>query len=122
MQGHGRFLWLIALVTLLSLLVGGSAVQAAEKFEFVAGKQGDGSLELAGKVPIVVVRGTPEEIGEQLGTLLRGPLADMAANQDRLLAGFRVGAAREILMQTGKLMASHFPPEYVTELQATSKA
>ena len=61
--------------------------------EFVCepGTHGAGRLIRQGSVPVVVVRGTPEEMGEQLGTLLAGPLQAMSAQRDRLLERFWPG-------------------------------
>ena len=85
-------------------------------------RQGPGSLEKIGPVPLAIVRGSPEEMGRQLGLLLAKPLADMAARQDQLLAGFGLAAGRDVLLKTGNLMAGHFPPNHLAELKAISQA
>ena len=56
-------------VTLAVVVCGGFAVAAEPKPAFPEGKHGKGELKYVNGMPVVVVRGTPAEVGEQLGML-----------------------------------------------------
>jgi hypothetical protein len=57
------------------LLFGGTAGRGDESFRFTEAKHGKGELKYRHDVPILVVAGTPEEIGEQIGVLAIKPIA-----------------------------------------------
>jgi hypothetical protein len=63
-----RFVVFLAL-SLGMLLPNVGAAQEAEPFRYRAGKHGNGELKFVDTIPVLVLRGTPEEIGEQTGVL-----------------------------------------------------
>lgn len=66
-----RSIQLISVLT-ITLLAGASGTQAADEgFPIPAGKHGKGELKLVQGVPVMFLSGTPREIGEQYGTLIR---------------------------------------------------
>ena len=123
---HGRVLTtrlLIALAATAAILaapIPAATARAADPFAFEPATHGQGSLIRIGKVPVLVVRGTPEEIGEQLGTLLAGPLETMASKQADLLRGFGMSAAPTVVLKLSTLMSDRFPPDHLAELKAAA--
>ncbi|HEY1785224.1 MAG TPA: C45 family peptidase [Pirellulales bacterium] len=95
---------------------------AREPLEFEPAQHGEGSLVMVGNVPVVVVRGTPEQMGEQLGALTAGPLADIAARQEAIMAGFGLPAKSPLLSSFGGVLAMRIPPNHLAELKATAKS
>jgi hypothetical protein len=129
MRYHGRFLVanlrmsLLAAVTAVSLsLIPIAATHAADPFAFEPATHGRGSLSRIGKVPVLVVRGTPEEMGEQMGTLLAVPLEYLASRQSDLLRGFGMPAAPTFLLKASSLLADRFPADHLAELKAAAKS
>ncbi|HEX4147053.1 MAG TPA: C45 family peptidase [Pirellulales bacterium] len=111
------------LVLLLSVWLGMAALAAArEPLEFEPGRHGNGSLEMVGNVPLVIVRGTPEQMGEQLGALTAGPLADIAARQEAIVAGFGLPAQSPLLLGFGAALATRVPASHLAELKAVAKS
>ncbi len=103
-------------------LAGGSFATAREPFEFEAGRHNQGSLTLVGNVPVAVVSGTAEQMGEQLGALIAGPMADMAARKDEIANGFGLPAGTPLIMKLGGLLADRIPPNHLAELKAAAKS
>ncbi|HET6572561.1 MAG TPA: hypothetical protein VFG68_03085, partial [Fimbriiglobus sp.] len=70
-----------------ALILLGFAVPAAvaEPFKFPEGKHGKGELKYVNGIPVLVLAGTPEEMGEQMGVLGLKPAAGA------------VGVAKELL-------------------------
>jgi hypothetical protein len=111
------------LVLMLPIWLGDGIFAAArEPLEFEPGRHGEGSLVMVGNVPVVVVRGTPEQMGEQLGALTAGPLADIAARQEAIVAGFGLPARSPLLLGFGGVLATRIPPNHVAELKAVAKS
>ena len=52
-----------------------SAVRADEPFRFPEGTHGKGELKYRDGLPVLVVAGSPEEMGEQIGVLAIKPVA-----------------------------------------------
>ncbi len=123
MRYHGRLLPTRLLIALIAAFAIASTVRsfAADPFGFEPATHGQGSLSRIGKVPVLVVRGTPEEMGDQIGTLLAVPLSHMAARQGDLLRGFGMSAAPALLLKVGSMMAERFPADHLTELKATAQ-
>ncbi len=125
MRCHGGLLTVGVVIGSLiaqALAAGPRAASAAEPFTFEPATHGQGSLSRIGSVPVLVVRGTPAEMGDQLGALLAAPLAQLAARQADLLGGFGLQAAPAVLLKVGTLMASQFPADHLAELKAASKS
>ena len=108
---------------MLAAWLGTAALAAArEPLEFEPARHGQGSLTMVGNVPVVVVRGTPEQMGEQLGALTAGPLADIAARQEAILSGFGLPARSPLLLSLGGVLATRIPPNHLAELKAVAKS
>jgi hypothetical protein len=72
-------------------------------------------------LPLVTVSGTPEEIGSQLGHLLKRPISELLDRHDAFAKGFGFSKPVELLLKTGHLMLPLFPEAHRRELQALVK-
>ena len=70
----------------LSLLLVTSATRAEEPKRFPAAKHGAGELKYVGDVPVLVLKGTPAEMGEQFGKLAISNAPDLDALHKQFLA------------------------------------
>jgi hypothetical protein len=78
-----RVAWIVA------LCLGSGTVSAGERFRFPEGRHGKGELRYIHGLPVLTVRGSREEMGEQIGVLALKP------------AGALVEHFREYLEQKG---------------------
>ena len=109
------------------LCVGGSAVfvspaSAAEPSRFTQGKYKSGQLKFVEGLPVVTADGTPEQIGEELGTLLKSPLTSLMNKKEDIAHGFGMNAAPNILVKTSRLAVPAFPESQRREIEAMAKA
>jgi isopenicillin-N N-acyltransferase like protein len=105
---------------LLAASITASHARAADPFAFAPATHGAATLERVGKIPVLVVRGTPEEMGDQLGALLAQPLEYLSSKKEALLAGFGMPALPGIALKMGTLMAAQFPANQLAELKAAA--
>ena len=112
---------LAAGIAAVAALMSPAVSRAADPFAFASATEGAGSLSHIGPVPVLVVRGTPEQMGAQLGVLLKPALQHMAARQADLLGGFGMQAAPAMLSKLSALMAEKFPPDLLTEIKAAAR-
>lgn len=64
-----RSLFCFLFLTVSLIFPAASEAQPAKPFRYTPGEHGKGRLTLVGDVPVLVVEGSPKEIGEQTGTL-----------------------------------------------------
>jgi hypothetical protein len=114
---------LVALLALGAGLLTPSPSYAAEPFRFPEAKVGtSGQLKYVNQVPVLVASGTPDEIGEAVGTLALKP-GQRAADYPRdLLKLHRVELFWPLLVKSGNGLLKQFPAEYQKELDAMSRA
>lgn len=90
---------------------------------FMPGKSGAGELAfdpVYHKVPVLVLRGTPQELGRQQGALLKPQLNILVQNYlDRFLSK---DTNKQRAMDGLKEMKPFIPPEYLQEIEAMSQA
>ncbi|HEY1858864.1 MAG TPA: hypothetical protein VGG61_00825, partial [Gemmataceae bacterium] len=96
----------------------GTPSQGAEPFRFPEGKFGKGELKYINDLPVLTVQGSPEEIGAATGALALKPGARMAAYPEELLTSFGGHFLWRHFIRAGERMASRFPDDYRTELDA----
>ncbi|MBI1914642.1 MAG: hypothetical protein HYS12_07875 [Planctomycetes bacterium] len=94
----------------------------AEPFRFPEKRHGKGELRYINKMPVLIVEGTPEEIGEQVGVLALKPAVRVLDYPRGLLDQFSVGGLWGLAVKQGKAMVEHFPADYRTEMEAMAKA
>jgi hypothetical protein len=95
---------------------------ASEPFRYPEGKCGKGSLKYINDLPVLMVEGTPEEMGEQVGVLGIKPATKLLSYPKEILKDVGAGATYPLLAATGKSMVPHFPPDQLKEFEAAAKA
>lgn len=110
------------LVSVLAVLILVAAARASEPFRYPEARHGKGELRYVNHVPVLLVQGTPEEIGEQVGALTLKPAADLK----RLSADFVKAQGWDriypMLLLSSNLMVPRFPRDHLRELEAVAKA
>jgi hypothetical protein len=115
----------IALFTLAALGAGllTPPVQAAEPFRFPEAKAGtSGQLKYVNQVPVLVASGTPDEIGEAVGTLAVKPGERATSYPKGLLKLYRLDLLWPLMVKSGNGLLKNFPAEYQKELDAMGRA
>ncbi|HZT80514.1 MAG TPA: C45 family peptidase [Gemmataceae bacterium] len=112
-----RFLLLLALVILVPL-----PARAAEPFRYTEGKHGKAELRSINGVPVLMVEGTPDEIGEQTGTLTKDALKRLFGFAPEFLKAHGYEKAWPQLLTLAKSMVPQFPPDHLKEMDALVKA
>jgi hypothetical protein len=113
-----------ALVGLTSAL---SDIRAGEPFRFPEGKYGKGELKYINDLPVVILAGTPEEIGEQMRMLTRSASPYLFTYPAKFLKSKGQGLGSPNLsgwadlIQLGQRMLDHFPPEQRREYESAVK-
>ena len=95
---------------------------AGEDFHYPTAKSGKGQLQVIAGVPILVVQGKPEEIGEQWGVLCLKPASGMVKLADGFVKDHGWGALYPMMLKVGSLIEPQFPPDYLKELDSAAKA
>jgi hypothetical protein len=105
------------------LLVLCPTASADEPFRFPEATHGKGELKYRNDVPVLVVQGSPEEMGEQIGVLGIKPVAAKLGALVKGTIHSRVGKIGWTLVTTAcNGLYSNFAPEYRKELEAMAKA
>ena len=85
---------------------------------YTAAKFDSAELQFIDGLPVVTVGGSPEEIGTQLGTLLKQPISQLLERHEAFAKGFGFSKPVELLLKTGHLMLPLFPESHRRELEA----
>src|SRR5207249_6767956 len=113
------------LVTIVFFGVGfcsSAPARAAEPFRFPEASHGKGKLQYINDLPVLIVEGTPEEIGEQVGTLAVKPAPQILNVLHEFLKLRGLEKTWPWLVRVGSLMAAQFPPDHLKEMDAAAKA
>jgi hypothetical protein len=94
------------------------AAQAQRAFRFPAGKNGKTELKYVNDLPILLVEGTPQEMGKGIGSLALKPGKRVLGYPKQLLGLVGGQNVWGVFLATGKGMYRHFPAEYRDELEA----
>src|SRR5262249_4742810 len=90
------------------------------------GKHGKGELKYINGLPVLIVEGTPKEIGEQIGTLTKKPLARLLNFPEEFLkTKLKAKDFKKTwssVVDTSKKMLKRFPPDHREELVALINA
>jgi hypothetical protein len=108
------------LLVALSWLAG--PLRASEPFRYPEGKYGKGRLKYINGVPVLVVEGTPEEIGTQMARLTAKPAARLLEYPRTYLKNYGLIRLWPVLVKVGSGMLAQFPADYRKELDAAIKA
>src|SRR5262245_1372186 len=108
----------------LALLVASFATiaSAAEPSRYTPAQCKSARLQFIEGLPVVTVAGTPEEMGEQLGALLRKPLGELMSKKEEIAHGFGLQQAPNVLVMTSRLAMPAFPDAQRREMVAMSRA
>jgi isopenicillin-N N-acyltransferase like protein len=96
--------------------------RAADPFRFPEGTHGRGVLKYVGPLPVLTAAGTPEEVGTQVGVLTKPAAEGLVGYLNGLITRARLDPLRPWLVRTTRSMLSRFPPDHLTEAEATIKA
>lgn len=113
------------LIIIAALFIGcGNSVMAWAQaaFRYPEGQHGHGELRYHDGVPVLTVRGTPSEIGEQIGTLALKPAAKAIALVDAFADRQIPPQLRSFANVAMQAMYSQFPAEYRQELESMAEA
>ena len=91
---------------------------AGPPFTYSAARHEAGELKFVNDVPILVVSGSPEEIGEQIGVLVLRHAQQLMQFPDDMLHKRNLQHLRPLLIQAGKTMFPQFPEHHRRELEA----
>src|SRR5262245_53207665 len=113
---------MIRWLTVVLALVVVPAAPAKEPFRFPEGKHGKGELKYVNGVPVLTVEGTPEEMGEAVGTLALKPMKELEALLKGFLKQTSLDVAWPIVVKSCEAMVKKMPPEHQREIDAMAKA
>ena len=112
-----RFCLLLVLATTFS------TVQAAEKLPFQEARFEKGELRYVNRLPVLIVEGTPEEMGRQEAALTGAVFKVLAPYPQQLMTLSGRGQQWEELVKTARKLMSHAPQAHRDELRSfASKA
>jgi hypothetical protein len=109
-------------LTGLALLALAPPAPGAEAFRYPEKKHGKGELKYVNGVPVLVLAGTPEEMGEQMGVLGVRPLAGATKLLNEFLKQHRLDKLRPLLVKFGERILKSYPEAYRREFEAIAKA
>jgi hypothetical protein len=93
-----------------------------EAKSFPEAKCGKGELRYIEGVPVLIVSGKPEEMGEQFGTLAIKNAPDLVGLLDRFLKDAGQDKMYPILSRLAGRLKPNFPKNVLTEVEASAKA
>src|SRR5688500_2287813 len=94
------------------------SAHAAEPFRYPQARHGKGELKYIANIPVVLVEGTPAEMGEQLGTLALLPATPLLEIADGFIARHGWEKPFALVLATGNIFLPQFPPHHAEELDA----
>jgi hypothetical protein len=112
----------LVLCTIVAVCLILASYATAADPHYQAGQYKSGQLRIIDGLPVVSVSGTPEEMGEQIGTLLKQPLATLLHKKDEVAHGFGLPAAPDGFAKLARPFTFGFPAPYRHELEAIAKA
>src|SRR6476620_6308381 len=94
---------------------------AQEIFRYQEGKHGAGELKYHGRIPVLVVEGTPEEMGRQIGQLQIGVIAEYQKLLERYVKFRGWQDVYPWLLRAGGLLEVNFPANHRAEFTAAAR-
>jgi hypothetical protein len=102
-----------------------SSARAGEPFRFPEARYGQGELKYRNGLPLLMVEGTPEQIGAQVAALVGKPSARLLNYPKEVLSHFATPAVMKLmwpgLVKQGQRLLDNFPPAYRAEFEAMVK-
>ncbi|HWG45616.1 MAG TPA: C45 family peptidase [Gemmataceae bacterium] len=112
----------LALLCLLVLLSAPACRGAEKPFRYPEGKHGKGELKYVNGLPVLMVEGTPQEIGEQIGVLALKPAPQIMDVLKEFLKDRKLEKVWPLLVTIGNGLFANFPADYRAEVEAMVKA
>lgn len=109
-------------ISFVAVVVFTATATADEKKAFPAAKHGNGELKYIEKVPVLVVRGTPAEMGEQFGKLAVANAPDLDGLHARFLKDSGQERRYPLIVGLAANLKPNFPKHHVAEMEAVAKA
>ena len=110
-----------AISAILSLCLISCSASAQTGSVFKEGKHGGGELKFVSGVPVLIVRGKPAEIGEQIGTLVGKRSPDPRPVLDDFLKAVNLENGFDALKLVARNLKPNFPADYRTEIDQIAK-
>ncbi|MBX9624104.1 MAG: C45 family peptidase [Gemmataceae bacterium] len=108
---------------LVALLVVAPAVGADAPKTFPAASHKGGELKYVEGVPVLVMKGTPAEVGEQFGVLAVKNAPDLTGLHDRFRKETGMDGPRAfVVRKAARTLRPNFPPHHLAELTAVAAA
>ena len=105
------------------LLVLAAPVMGADERRYPEAKHGNGELKYVNGIPVLVVEGTPQEIGEQVGVLSIKPAkAPLIDKLDSYMKKSGWESAYPVMLRAAGFLMPMFPEATRQEITAASKA
>jgi hypothetical protein len=95
--------------------------RSADESRYSDGKHGAGELKHVNGVPVLVLQGTPEEMGEQEATLLAKPMQTLLPYPKEMVTKMAGEAVWPVFVAIAKGMEAQFPEDHRKELDAMAK-
>jgi hypothetical protein len=95
--------------------------QAGQPRTYEEGAHGRGRLQYIHGIPVLTVAGTPEEMGEQIGTLTAKPLKRLTEYPREMVKRLGLGLAWTQIVRLSNSMWPQFPADYRREVEAIAK-
>ena len=111
-----RFAFTLALLVLVPF------ARADEPKQFPAAKHKGGELKYVDKIPVLVVKGKPAEMGEQFGVLAIKNAPDIEGLHAQFLKDSGQEKRWPIIAAMSKVLKPAFPAHIATEVEAAAKA
>jgi predicted choloylglycine hydrolase len=99
-------------------LLAASAVRADDARVFREGRCGDAELKYINDLPVLMVSGTPEEIGRQKAVLTRDVVQKLAAYPRLLLERSSHKERLPKYLEAGKILTERLPADYREEMRS----
>jgi hypothetical protein len=115
---------LLTFVLPLAFLSAGEAARPAQEkdFRFPEGRVAGGSLAYRNGLPVLVVEGSPEQMGTAAGTLALKPSPQTLEYTRCLLRERNAERLYDLFVKGGNGMFGHFPPAYRAEIDALARS
>lgn len=102
-----------------------TSIHAQERFRFPEGTYQNGSLKFLNGLPVLTLKGTPAEMGEQAAKLVAKPASRLLKFPEELLAHLATPAGKSLLMpgllKNSQSLYKNFPAAYRDEAEAVLK-
>lgn len=109
-------------VVLVGVMLAAGAAVAAERLPFREARFEQGELKYIEGIPVLVVQGTPEQIGRQKAVLTAEVVKLLADYPKQLLKRFGREDRWPKLVAKSRLLLPQFPPDHRAELKAFAAA